>query len=45
MANFLGLAEETLSRAFSKLKKQNIMVLSNQQVSILDMAKFKQIIE
>ncbi len=45
LANFLGLAEETLSRAFSKLKKENIMVLNNQQISILDMAKFKQIIE
>jgi len=45
LANFLGLAEETLSRAFSKLKKDNIMVLNNQQITILNLDKFKQIIE
>lgn len=45
LANYLGLAEETLSRAFSQLKKQDIMVLANQQITILDEQKFSEIIE
>lgn len=44
LANFLGLAEETLSRAFSKLKKQEIMILTNQQITILNEQEFLEII-
>jgi len=45
LANFLGLAEETLSRVFSKLKSNHILALADHQVTIIDMEKFLQILE
>jgi CRP/FNR family transcriptional regulator len=44
LANFLGLAEETLSRVFSKLKKADIMALADHQITIIDRPKFLEII-
>ncbi|MCB1581833.1 MAG: cyclic nucleotide-binding domain-containing protein [Marinicella sp.] len=45
LANYLGLAEETLSRTFTKLKKNNILALADQQITIIDMPRFLQILE
>mgnify|MGYP002712075754 CR=1 FL=1 len=45
LANYLGLAEETLSRTFTKLKKSNILALAEQQITIIDRAKFLQILQ
>ncbi len=45
LANYLGLAEETLSRIFTKLKKNDILSLADQQITIIDMPKFLQVLE
>lgn len=45
LANFLGLAEETLSRVFSKLKKDEILSLIDHQITIIDMPAFLHILE
>ncbi|WP_223786994.1 helix-turn-helix domain-containing protein [Marinicella meishanensis] len=45
LANYLGLAEETLSRTFAKLKKSEVVVLADHQITILDMNKFLQVLE
>lgn len=45
LANYLGLAEETLSRVFKKLKKEEILSLIDHQITILDMSKFLQVLE
>lgn len=45
LANFLGLAEETLSRNFAKLKAKEVMILSNKQISILDLDAFTAILD
>lgn len=45
LANYLGLAEETLSRVFKKLKKNEILSLSNHQITIIDMPKFLQVLD
>jgi CRP/FNR family transcriptional regulator len=44
LANYLGLAEETLSRAFTKLKKNNILALIDHQITIIDMDEFLKIL-
>ena len=45
LANFLGLAEETLSRVFTKMKKNEILSLADHQITIIDMPKFLQVLE
>ncbi len=45
LANYLGLAEETLSRVFKKLKKNEILSLAEHQITIIDMPKFLQVLE
>ncbi|MGJ8662678.1 MAG: helix-turn-helix domain-containing protein [Marinicella sp.] len=45
LANYLGLAEETLSRTFTKLKKNEIVSLAEHQITIIDMKAFLQILE
>ncbi|MEE9302491.1 MAG: helix-turn-helix domain-containing protein [Thiotrichaceae bacterium] len=37
LANFLGMAPETLSRMFAKLEKLNVISINRREVSILDM--------
>ncbi len=37
LANFLGLAEETLSRTLAKLKKSKVLTIKNKQVCIFDL--------
>lgn len=37
LANFLGMAPETLSRMFAKLEKQKVISIQRREVSILDM--------
>ena len=43
LANFLGMAPETLSRMFARLEKQNIMKINRREVSILDMEALKKL--
>ncbi len=45
LANYLGLAEETLSRTFTKLKKNEILSLADHQITIIDKQAFLQILE
>ena len=45
LANYLGLAEETLSRTFTKLKKNDVLALVDHQITIIDMPKFLKILE
>lgn len=45
LANYLGLAEETLSRTFSKLKKNEILSLVDHQITIIDKRKFLDILD
>jgi CRP/FNR family transcriptional regulator len=45
LANYLGLAEETLSRAFTKLKKNEVLSLQNHQITIIDTVKFLKVLE
>ena len=45
LANYLGLAEETLSRTFTKLKKNEILSLADHQITVIDMQKFLNILE
>lgn len=37
LANHLGLAEETLSRTFAKLKKDDVLMLKDHQITIFDL--------
>jgi CRP/FNR family transcriptional regulator len=43
MANFLGMAEETLSRQFKKLQQQNILEYKRHHLKILDMPRLQAI--
>ncbi len=45
LANYLGLAEETLSRTFTKMKKNEILSLAEHQITIIDMQAFLKILE
>ena len=37
MGNYLGLTVETISRVFSRLQKQQILLVNNKEITILDM--------
>lgn len=43
LANFLGMAPETLSRMFARLEKQQIMSINRREVTILDMEALKKL--
>jgi CRP/FNR family transcriptional regulator len=45
LANYLGFAEETLSRTFKKLRKNEILSFSDHQITIIDMPKFLHILD
>ncbi|TDR23834.1 cyclic nucleotide-binding domain-containing protein [Marinicella litoralis] len=45
LANYLGLAEETLSRTFTKLKKNEILSLADHQITVINMQEFLRILE
>ncbi|MCX7553322.1 cyclic nucleotide-binding domain-containing protein [Marinicella sp. S1101] len=45
LANYLGLAEETLSRVFKKLKKNDVLALADHQITIIDMPKFLSVLD
>lgn len=45
LANYLGLAEETLSRALAKLRKKEHMVIKNKQVTLLNKPALQQILD
>lgn len=45
LANYLGLAEETLSRTFTKLKKNETLALAEHQITIIDMKKFLKVLD
>ena len=42
LANYLNLAEETLSRVMKRLKQDNTLVLKNQQIQINDLSLLRQ---
>ena len=37
MGNYLGLTVETISRVFSRLQKQQILLVNNKEITIVDM--------
>jgi len=37
MGNYLGLTVETISRVFSRLQKQQVLLVNNKNITILDM--------
>jgi len=45
LANYLGLAEETLSRTFTKLKNKEVLALAEHQITIIDMPAFLKILD
>lgn len=45
LANYLGLAEATLSRVFAKLKKNNILSLQDHQITVISMPDFLEVLK